>query len=865
MLKSFFDISKYKKVNDTRRPRGARPAAGVFDCSVCGLYKTAITPKLKPFGEFRKKVCIQGEAPGETEDVEGEPFCGKVGKFFRQHLSAVGINMPRDCVVINAVDCRPTARSKRGGLVNRPPTLTEIKCCYGRKVSVFNEYRPRVILLVGDAAINSFYGCDEYRRLGISKQRASGQLGVAALRGKIIPDRRLKAWVCHSYHPSYIVRGNEDKEHIFAFDMAVFASVVGRGRPSFDLHENSINALTDFDAVMQLLDDVWSEADAFAFDYETSSFRVHEGCHDVHMISFAHSSKVSYVFPYNMRRPNGRPWWSRKEFDAITTAWRNIMTGCAGKIAHNMKFEDRFTRSVFGVLANNWRWCTMTAAHVLDEARGVKSLKTQVFLNWGYHYGSDIAPYLKADIGKRNDFERYPSDKSFVYCGRDALFTRRLYNKQKKLIRANGLEKAYKLLHDGSLALARMEDRGIRFDVDRAERFEREWAEELKELKERVLTDPAVVRFEKLVGRPPGYKKQLSGKDLQILLYDILKLEPLRKTKTGFSVDDESLRRYADSVELIANELSHRKLEKRYGYLKGYLKLQVDGYIYPSVSLTIPRSYRSSSYDPNFQNVPVRDKQMAVLRSLFIPREGNRFLAGDYSSMEVRILACASRDGRLVDYIVGGGDMHRDWTLIVMMLDDRDERVDGFRSAIKNGWTFPLFYGSWYKSIAVRMPPPEHFMRTMTARRRAIRWERHLMRCERRFWSEFSGVRKWQDEKVKKYAETGMVRDDAWGFCRRGYLDRNKIYNFPIQGPAFHCLLWSIIQYEKNDFSSKYGMLVGQVHDEKLFDTPEADLAKTREVATRIMTEDIREACPWIIVPLEVEWHDGDNWLATKG
>ena len=840
-----------------------------FDCMVCGLYEKGFLkhPKMEPYGKFKKKLLIMGEAPGETEDIKGEPFKGPVGQMFRPKFRKHKIDFERDCVVINAIDCRPTKKGK-DGLVNREPTNLEIKCCHPRKLEVFKKYDPRVILLLGNSAIESFYGNNPYRRAGIASTKG-GMLGVSALRGRVIPDKELNAWVCHSYHPSYIVRGNEDQEHIFDLDFDVFASMVGKPRPNFTDIDDVV-VLTKFEYVMDLLDDIWTEDDLFAFDYETSSFRYHEGIHQCYMISLSRTNGKAFVFPYEMNKPDGTPWWNPYQLKRIAGRWRRLLKCAVPKVAYNIKHEEKASKALFGASVNNWVFDPMLSAHVLNSSMGTKGLKVQTYFKWGFHYGDDVNPYLKCAPHQKNRFEECDFDKASLYCGTDSSRTRKLYTLQNRIIKAENLTQAYQLLHDGTLAFARMEGEGIRIDVEKAERWKKEWEEELGNLKERIMNHRAVQKFAEIKGRLPNYKKKFSPKDLQVILFDVMKFAPLRETKTGYSVDESSLTEYARKSELVQWELRSRKLEKmRNTYLAQFLRFHVNGFIYPTFNLHIARSYRSSSNEPNFQNVPKRDERAAVLRSLIIPRDGNTILCGDYGSMEVRILACASNDRRLMEYIVGGGDMHGDWAGKLFLIKETDERFKRFRFLTKNGFIFPEFYGSYYVTIARQLNEhiPEEFHPTLTSKRREQRWESHLKKVEQAFWKEFHGVRKWQDKKIKVYKRTGYIQDDAWGFRRYGYLTRNKIYNFPIQGPAFHCLLWSIVQYYKQDVCkhiSTKSRLCGQIHDEMFFDVHPEDKQEIKHRVTKIMSQDIREEQKWVTVPLEVEWSSGYNWQAKS-
>ena len=364
-----------------------------------------------------------------------------------------------------------------------------------------------------------------------------GLLELASFRGRVIPDRSLNAWVCHSYHPSYILRGNTDLEHIFELDFSVFASMVGKPRPSFSLHDENIRILYTFDEVMEFLDDIW--VDPFSFDYETSSYRYHEGIHTVHLISVAMSKHGAVSFPYDFKKSDGTMWWTPGQIRTIGKLWKEKLKSNCPKSAQNMKHEEKCSRAIFGVGVENWDWDTMLAAHILNESPGTKGLKTQVYMEYGFHYGSDTKPFLEAAPGKRNRFEEMPIEESGKYCGRDSLFTHRIAKKQKRLIRVQGLQRAYDLFHDGALAFAEMEMNGIRIDMPLAEQWDKEWGDELAELKEGILTSDDAKKFEKKIGRPLNYQKKLSGKDLQILLFDILKIKHLAGTerKTGWAVD----------------------------------------------------------------------------------------------------------------------------------------------------------------------------------------------------------------------------------------------------------------------------------------------------------------------------------------
>ena len=129
----------------------SRPGGKILSCASCGLYRDCISPKMNAFGNFKKGILNIGEAPGEIEDQEGKQWQGKTGRALKRAYRKLGIDLFEDCLNINAVNCRPPD--------NRTPSNYEIDCCRAVKVSkVIEEYQPRVIVLLGNAALQSFLG-----------------------------------------------------------------------------------------------------------------------------------------------------------------------------------------------------------------------------------------------------------------------------------------------------------------------------------------------------------------------------------------------------------------------------------------------------------------------------------------------------------------------------------------------------------------------------------------------------------------------------------------------------------------------------------------------------------------------------------
>ena len=230
------------------------------------------------------------------------------------------------------------------------------------------------------------------------------------------------------------------------------------------------------------------------------------------------------------------------------------------------------------------------------------------------------------------------------------------------------------VFHEGTLALARAERQGIRIDVDYCNRKKKQLTRRIqhyqKKLEESELYTLWVSTFK-------GRTKISSNDQLSKILYGKMKIKPEKTTKTGQgSTDEEALRRLGmPELDLI---LQIRKLDKIRGtYLDAFVREQTDGYIHPFYNLHNVRTYRSSSADPNFQNIPKRDKEaMKICRRAILPRPGNMLIEADFSSLEVNISECYHKDPVMMDYLLNKkSDMHLDMAKQIFLFDEMDKKI----------------------------------------------------------------------------------------------------------------------------------------------------------------------------------------------
>ena len=436
---------------------------------------------------------------------------------------------------------------------------------------------------------------------------------------------------------------------------------------------------------------------------------------------------------------------------------------------------------------------------------------------------------------------------------------------------------AYNLLHEGTLALARAELAGFRVDLEYIKR-------------KKILINKKIQRAEDKFKETDFYKHWQhstkgrvninSGAQLKYFLYNIKKYEPIKTTASGEgSTDEESLKQL--NIPELNLLLERTRYKKPWDVLSGFEVEQVDGYVHPFFNLHLVRTFRSSSDSPNFQNIPKRDEEiMQLCRGALYPRPGHQLLEVDFSGLEVRIAACYHKDPTMLKYLKTGYDMHSDMAKQIFMIDKIDKSNPAhniLRQATKNGFVFPEFYGDYYKNCAVSMAQGwgklpagkwtthqgiELDTSAFTLSDHLIAkginsfktFERHVRDIEDDFWRRrFPDYAAWKDRWWKIYKKYGYI-DLLTGFRCSGIMGKNDCINYPVQGAAFHCLLYTLIELNKIMIKEKWdSRIIGQIHDSINIDVLPDELPHVIETIKRIATEQLPNAWDWIIVPLDID------------
>jgi len=368
-------------------------------------------------GKGKKGILNIGEAPGEIEDRRGKQWQGKMGRVLKRTYRRLGVDLFEDCWNINTINCRPT--DEKGN--NRPPTDDEIACCRRRVLKVIDQLKPKVIVLLGGAAVKCLIGYRWKKDLG----------GISKWRGWTIPDRDFNAWVCPVFHPSYVERQSKypEVETVWMQDLERALDMVNKPFPSFRNESELVEIVESPRDIRLVLRDLRRARRMVAFDFEATGLKPHNTKkHQIVCVSFCNNSNRSFSIPWpEDRKQIARFRWLLEDADVP-------------KVAHNMKFEWTWANVLHKILVNPFVWDSMQAAHVLDNRPGITSLKFQTCINFGvYDYDSEVESYLKGtDPRNANSVNRIMElwntrsgrEKLLTYCGMDALYTYRLARRQ---------------------------------------------------------------------------------------------------------------------------------------------------------------------------------------------------------------------------------------------------------------------------------------------------------------------------------------------------------------------------------------------------------------------------------------------------
>ena len=387
-----------------------------------------------------------------------------------------------------------------------------------------------------------------------------------------------------------------------------------------------------------------------------------------------------------------------------------------------------------------------------------------------------------------------------------------------------------------------MEQNGIRVEADALKQYGDQLAGKIAEL-------------EKEIYEEAGETFNInSPKQLGVVLFENMKLPGGRKTKTGYSTAADVLEKLAPEHPVVAKILEYRQYTKlKSTYADGLANyIQDDGRIHGKFNQTITATGRISSTEPNLQNIPVRMELGRLIRKVFIPEEGYRFVDADYSQIELRILAHCSGDEHLIQAYKEQSDIHRITASQVFHIPFDEVTPQQRRNA--KAVNFGIVYGISSFGLSQDLS---------ITRKEAAKYIDD-------YFATYPGIKTFLDHAVTHAKEEGYVVTlfgrrrpvpelSSSNFMQRSFGERVAM-NSPIQGAAADIIKIAMIRVNQRLKDQKMkSRLVLQVHDELLIEAYEPELDEVQN----ILKEEMEHAAE-LKVPLEIDMHTGDNWYEAK-
>lgn len=512
------------------------------------------------------------------------------------------------------------------------------------------------------------------------------------------------------------------------------------------------------------------------------------------------------------------------------------------KVGHNLKYDLIVLRRA-GVDVTPYD-DTMLLSYALDAGRNGHGMDELCNLHLKH------CPIAFKDVcgtGKSQiTFDKAPLDRATCYAAEDADVTLRLWRRLKPRLAREGLTRVYEMV-DRPLVpvIAEMERAGIKLDREELARLSADYAREIMRLEGEIHA---------LAGRPftIGSPKQLGE-----VLYGQMGLAGGKKGKTGaHSTDVNELERLAAEGAPIARlVLDWRQLSKLKSTYTDALQTQINpetDRVHTSFSLAVAQTGRLSSTDPNLQNIPIRTELGRRIRDAFVAEPGHVILAADYSQIELRIAAHMADVPALKQAFADGADIHN---LTAQELFGEVNRDTRGRAKTIN---FAILYGISAFGLAGRLG------------------------CDRgeaqaiidRYFDRFPGIRNYIAETLNGARETGYV---TTLFGRRTHFpnltsknmnermgSERAAINAPIQGTSADIIKRAMTRMIPALVAAGLDgtRMLLQVHDELVFEVPEADVDRASTVIRTVM-EGAAEPAISLSVPLGVGIGTGASWGAA--
>lgn len=836
------------------------------DCAKCGLFDLYNGPVPDDGGDYT--ILAVGEAPGETEDVDGKPFVGRSGQLLRSVLDELGYP---EVTFTNIVRCRPP---------NNKISKKHIRCCY-RSLPI--QDNTKLVLLLGNTPLNAVLG-----ETGITRWN-----GVVVERDDILYVPIL--------HPAYILRNAAATDDwLEALDNALSAYDNGANEPA-DSHYAYQYPRSRPDIIHMC--EALLESSIIAFDTEVAYLDAYLDDNMVLAVSFATEDEAWGVL---IDHPDDLAPLDDECLDMIC----NVLEAHPYVIGHNIKFDQMQCKAMLDCDFEA-KGDSMLLSFLIESKRGLHGLKRLAGYYLGmYDYDAELVTYVEnhpdCNPGRGGSYKHISIDVLLPYAAKDAAATWQLHE---RLI--GDLSEKQRILYDEliipvSNTLYRVQCNGISIDYDTVERYRVVYGTARDDVLRRIRSDPMVMTYvEKRISGLRGVAKDRfqfnpgSWQQKAVVLYGTSACRWLHKPKevgkwehykggyyglkplTFSDSGNPSTKRawlepYRTECPLVNDLAIYGMINK---VLSSYITplytrrdASSDGRVRSSFNQHVVETGRLSSSNPNMQNIPTPEKEPDTIlayqpiKNMFSHTwHGGCVMAIDYSGMELRVFASLADCNAMIEIHKSGADFHRMVGHMVSGIPADDITVEQRYRYKWTNWTL-LYGGSEYTLERLYGIPKEEG--------RAIIVQ---------YYDKFPEVLAYK-RKCEQFAKTHGYIETPFG-NRRSLPDINSEersrrskairegVNTPVQGAAglttvMAMVIVDLIMAERG-FKT---MIVNTVHDSIVFDVYPGEEQAIARLCVNVMENIVDYAASympnidmeWLICPLKADVEAGPRYGAME-
>lgn len=761
------------------------------------------------------EVMLLGEAPAKEEMESGRNFVGASGRLLTRYLRAVGRHRS-DVSIGNIIRCKLQDKLSR---TEKDSLIKELSVPCGR-YALYDvlKLKPKIVVLLGKPAIHYF---------------VKGNPSVVSVRGKIFYSELARTHIICTYHPAAVMR-DWSYERLIIHDLEKAFQFIDN--PDISVKPTKYKIARGLEESLSICEYLRNQ-DEIVYDVETDALAWTEG--DVLSWGFSAKPYTGVTIPF--KSIHSTPLTQKERIKLINNGIKPLLESSNKKVGQHIGFDCHWALN-YDMHVNNIHFDTMLAHHLIDENFPLDLNTLADFYTDMGTYADELKSYLP---NKKTSYNVVPDEVLWSYGCKDCDAEFRIKEIFDEKLNREGVRWAFENITMPLIdVILRVERRGVYVDREGFAKADVKAGEELTQLSIQML---------QYSGMGEDFNPN-STKQLQKILFDVLKLPKGRKTKTGYSTDDkvleqldgqhkfiELLRRYRTIAKFKGTYLDGTKVGKQAGLIR---RICEDGRIHTSYKIPGTGTGRLSSSDPNLQNIPRGE----IFRPLFIAAPGYKLVIADFERGELYCAAHLSRDVQLKRALLH--DVHR--LLAAKMFNKRPEDVTKEERIAAKTVIFGIQYGRGPDSIAKQLK---------ISRREAIKY---IIQ----FFDSYPQLEAWikrQHAQVERY---GFVRSlfgrkrHLYGIFSvqdsylRGEILR-QAQNMPVQGTLADIGHLATIDLDKCIQEEKLDAgIVLLVHDEIVVETRE-DLVPR---ITDLIKECFEKRRKNLRIPVEILV--GDKWSA---